>query len=148
MSQTMTATAASDLAVDANKFPGGISYIVGNEACERYSYYGMKSILVVFMIQVLLFQEAHATSTYHLFSAACYLLPLAGAYISDRIWGKYKTILYLSLVYCAGHAVLSIWKTRWASTSVWVSSPWVPAGSSPVCPLTWVTSSRPTSNTC
>jgi dipeptide/tripeptide permease len=70
MSQTIAATAgAKDLAVDANKFPAGISYIVGNEACERYSYYGMKSILVVFMIQVLLFQEAQATSTYHLFSA-------------------------------------------------------------------------------
>lgn len=112
MSQAVAATGTSDLAVDANKFPPGIQYIVGNEACERYSYYGMKSILVVFMIQVLLFQEASATSTYHLFSAACYLFPVLGAFISDRIWGKYKTILYLSLVYCAGHAVLAIWETK------------------------------------
>lgn len=112
MSQTIAATANTDLASDANKFPPGIQYIVGNEACERYSYYGMKSILVVFMIQVLLFQEARAASTYHLFSAACYLFPVLGAYISDRIWGKYKTILYLSLVYCAGHAVLSIWENE------------------------------------
>jgi POT family proton-dependent oligopeptide transporter len=113
MSQTISATAgAKDHAVDANKFPPGISYIVGNEACERYSYYGMKSILVIFMIQVLLFQEAQATSTYHLFSAACYLLPVAGAFIADRILGKYRTILYLSLVYCLGHAVLSIWETE------------------------------------
>ncbi len=107
-----TTATAKDLAVDANKFPPGISYIVGNEACERYSYYGMKSILVVFMIQVLLFQEAQATSTYHLFSAACYLLPVAGAFLADRIFGKYKTILYLSLVYCLGHAVLSIWENK------------------------------------
>ncbi len=112
MSQTMATANAKDLAVDANKFPPGISYIVGNEACERYSYYGMKSILVVFMIQVLLFQEAQATSTYHLFSAACYLLPVAGAFIADRILGKYRTILYLSLVYCLGHAVLSIWENK------------------------------------
>lgn len=106
-----TATATNDLVAD-NKFPSQIKYIVGNEACERYSYYGMKSILVVFMIQVLLFQEADATSTYHLFSALCYLFPVLGAFISDRILGKYKTILYLSLVYCAGHAVLSIWETK------------------------------------
>ena len=106
MSQAATATMeAAD-----NKFPGQIKYIVGNEACERYSYYGMRSILTVFMIQVLLFQEAQATSTYHLFAGACYLFPLLGAFISDRIWGKYKTILYLSLVYCAGHAVLAIWE--------------------------------------
>jgi POT family proton-dependent oligopeptide transporter len=110
MSQTATTTAAmSD--VD-NKFPPQIKYIVGNEACERYSYYGMRSILTVFMIQVLLMQEAEATSTYHLFAGACYLFPVLGAFISDRIWGKYKTILYLSLVYCLGHLVLSIWETK------------------------------------
>jgi proton-dependent oligopeptide transporter, POT family len=108
---SQAATAASIEATD-NKFPSQIKYIVGNEACERYSYYGMRSILTVFMIQVLLMQEAQATSTYHFFAAACYLFPLLGAFISDRIWGKYKTILYLSLVYCAGHAVLSIWETK------------------------------------
>ncbi len=108
MSQAAAATAIGE----ADKFPTQIKYIVGNEACERYSYYGMRSILTVFMIQVLLMQEAQATSTYHLFAGACYLFPLLGAFISDRIWGKYKTILYLSLVYCLGHLVLSIWETR------------------------------------
>lgn len=109
MSQAAS-TAAVD--TDVNKFPPQIKYIVGNEACERYSYYGMRSILTVFMIQVLLMQEAEATSTYHLFAGACYLFPILGAYISDRIWGKYKTILYLSLVYCLGHAVLAIWENK------------------------------------
>lgn len=109
MSQVVTAEATQE--VD-NKFPGQIRFIVGNEACERYSYYGMRSILTVFMIQVLLMQEAEATATYHLFAGACYLFPLLGAYLSDRIWGKYKTILYLSLVYCVGHAVLAIWENK------------------------------------
>lgn len=110
----MSQTIASSKVLEAadNKFPSQIKYIVGNEACERYSYYGMKSILVVFMIQVLLFQETEATFTYHIFSSLCYFFPLMGAFISDRIWGKYKTILYLSLVYCAGHAVLSIWENK------------------------------------
>jgi POT family proton-dependent oligopeptide transporter len=94
------------------RFPPQIKFIVGNEACERYSYYGMKSILVVFMIQVLLMRETQATWVYHQFSSLCYLTPLLGAYISDRIWGKYKTILYLSLVYCAGHAVLAFWENE------------------------------------
>lgn len=106
------AVVAGEIETQTDKFPSQIKYIVGNEACERYSYYGMRSILTVFMIQVLLMQEAEATSTYHLFAGACYLFPLLGAYISDRIWGKYKTILYLSLVYCLGHAVLAIWETR------------------------------------
>jgi POT family proton-dependent oligopeptide transporter len=106
------AAATAAVGENVNKFPSQIKYIVGNEACERYSYYGMRSILTVFMIQVLLMQEAEATSTYHLFAGACYLFPLLGAFISDRIWGKYKTILYLSLVYCLGHAVLAIWETK------------------------------------
>jgi len=105
-------TSASSVEVADNKFPGQIKFIVGNEACERYSYYGMKSILTIFMIQVLLFQEADATFTYHIFSSLCYFFPLMGAYLSDRIWGKYKTILYLSLVYCLGHAVLAIWENK------------------------------------
>jgi POT family proton-dependent oligopeptide transporter len=109
MSETIASSATLEL---DNKFPSQIKYIVGNEACERYSYYGMKSILTVFMIQVLLFQESDATFTYHIFSSLCYFFPVLGAFISDRIWGKYKTILYLSLVYCAGHAVLSIWETK------------------------------------
>ncbi len=109
---SQAATAAANLEAVDNKFPSQIKYIVGNEACERYSYYGMRSILTVFMIQVLLMQEAEATSTYHLFAGACYLFPLLGAFISDRFWGKYKTILYLSLVYCLGHAVLAIWETK------------------------------------
>jgi POT family proton-dependent oligopeptide transporter len=110
MSQTL-ASAATIEDVD-NKFPPQIKYIVGNEACERYSYYGMKSILTVFMIQVLLFQESDATFTYHIFSSLCYFFPVMGAYISDKIWGKYKTIFYLSLVYCVGHAVLALWENK------------------------------------
>lgn len=91
----------------AVKFPPQIKYIVGNEGCERYSYYGMRSILVIFMVQYLMMDKLEATSTYHLFAGACYLIPLLGAYLSDRFIGKYKTILYLSLVYVAGHAILA-----------------------------------------
>ncbi len=108
----VSASAGTASSGEAGKYPPQIKFIVGNEACERYSYYGMKSILVVFMIQVLLMQESEATWVYHQFSSLVYLFPILGAYISDRIWGKYKTIMYLSLVYCAGHAVLSIWETK------------------------------------
>lgn len=106
---TINATAEATGA-EAKRFPPQIKFIVGNEACERYSYYGMRSILVVFMIQALLMSEGHATWVYHQFVSLCYFFPILGAFISDRILGKYKTILYLSLVYCAGHAVLALWE--------------------------------------
>jgi POT family proton-dependent oligopeptide transporter len=93
-------------------YPRQIKFIVGNEAAERYSYYGMKSILVIFMTQSLLMAKESAISDYHLFSAACYLLPLLGAFLSDRYLGKYKTIMSLSLVYCLGHFILALYETQ------------------------------------
>ena len=95
-------------------FPRQIRYIVGNEACERFSFYGMRSILTIFMVQHLLLRATDAEATYHLFVSASYLTPLLGGYLADRFLGKYRTILWLSLVYCAGHAVLAIWDGRTA----------------------------------
>ena len=95
---------------EVEKFPRQIRFIIGNEACERFSYYGMRCILVVFMINHLKMAQEDAKAVYHLFASAVYLLPLLGAYLADRFFGKYKTILVLSLVYCLGHLVLSVWE--------------------------------------
>jgi POT family proton-dependent oligopeptide transporter len=94
----------------AAKFPPQIKYIVGNEAAERFSFYGMKAILVVFMTNYLQVAANEAKASYHFFTTACYFLPLLGAFLSDRFFGKYKTIIWLSLFYCAGHAVLAIFE--------------------------------------
>src|SRR5579864_3114731 len=94
------------------RFPPQIKYIVGNEACERFSYYGMRSILTVFMVKHLLMVEHDAEAIYHLFVAAGYLLTLVGGFISDRYLGKYKTIIRISLFYCLGHATLAAWDSR------------------------------------
>lgn len=94
------------------KFPPQIKYIVGNEAAERFSYYGMTAILTLFMTRVLDFSDADATSIFHYFAWGVYLTPLLGAYLSDRFWGKYRTIMTLSLFYVAGHVVLAIWENE------------------------------------
>lgn len=91
-----------------NKFPPQIKYIIGNEGCERFSFYGMRNILTIFMVQTLLFEQADATSIYHIFVSACYLMPLFGAYLADRYFGKYQVILWLSIVYCFGHAMIAV----------------------------------------
>lgn len=104
----------------SNKMPKGIPYIIGNELAERFSYYGMKTILVVFMTQYImnhsgqkdLMSEGDATTWYHLFSMANYFFPIVGALLSDILWGKYKTIITLSIVYCLGHLALAIDDTR------------------------------------
>ncbi len=109
MSNSKAKVMNSSVAMD--KYPPQIKYIVGNEACERYSYYGMRSILTIFLISGLGMAESAGTSLYHVFAGICYLFPLYGAFISDRFWGKYKTILYLSIVYCVGHLYLAIFET-------------------------------------
>ncbi|MBK6505053.1 MAG: POT family MFS transporter [Ignavibacteria bacterium] len=103
----------------SNKYPKGIPYIIGNELAERFSYYGMKGILVVFMTQYLMssgelstMNENEATKWYHVFSMANYFFPIVGAIISDVLWGKYKTIILLSIVYVLGHVALAIDESR------------------------------------
>jgi len=100
--------------------PPGIPFIVGNEAAERFSYYGMRTILVVFMTRYLAdstgataaMTEPEAVRYYHDFGATVYFCPLLGAVISDWLLGKYRTILSLSIFYCLGHAVLAFDHTR------------------------------------
>lgn len=103
-----------------DKMPPGIPYIVGNEAAERFSFYGMNSILVTFMTKYMLdsygagdhLSEARANEWYHTFQTINYFLPILGAILADAFWGKYKTIFYLSIVYCLGHFVLGLNETR------------------------------------
>ncbi|HYD83793.1 MAG TPA: POT family MFS transporter [Opitutus sp.] len=100
--------------------PPGIPYIVGNEAAERFNFYGMRAVLVIFMTQFLVnregqlapMTESEANKWYHLFLATNYFLPVFGAILADAFLGKYKTIIWLSLVYCLGSIVLAIDHTR------------------------------------
>lgn len=100
--------------------PPGIPYIIGNEAAERFSYYGMRAVLVVFMSQYLMspagypdpMGEDEAKGYFHLFVSATYFTPILGALLADGWLGKYRTIILLSLVYCLGHLALALDDTR------------------------------------
>ena len=100
--------------------PPGIPYIIGNEAAERFNFYGMRAILVVFMTMYLRdrsgalapMTENDANYWYHIFLASNYFFPAIGAIVADAFLGKYRTIFWLSLVYCAGSVVLALDNTR------------------------------------
>jgi POT family proton-dependent oligopeptide transporter len=105
-----TATHAPD-----ERLPPQVPYIIGNEACERFSFYGMRNILTVFLIDYLLVnhvpdpeeRKALGKAHFHLFVSGVYFFPLLGGYLADRWLGKYRTILYLSLLYVLGHGFLA-----------------------------------------
>ena len=108
--------------VEANqgRMPRQIPYIIGNEACERFSFYGMRNILVPFLISSVLLaylpdqaaREGAAKDLFHSFVIGVYFFPLLGGWLSDRYFGKYNTVLWFSLIYCAGHACLAFFESN------------------------------------
>ena len=99
----------------------GIPFIVGNEGAERFSYYGMRNMLVYLVSLFIGFvaeknadpailndATVRATQITHLFFAGVYAFPMIGAILADRLLGKYRVILWVSMIYCAGHAALAI----------------------------------------
>lgn len=105
-----------------DRFPPGIPYIVGNEGAERFSFYGMRQILYIYLVglfvgfaaeptidpELLAASKVRATQITHLFMAGVYLFPMIGAILADRLLGKYRVILWVSLIYCAGHGAMAL----------------------------------------
>ncbi|XP_036449452.1 solute carrier family 15 member 2 [Colossoma macropomum] len=89
-------------------YPLSIAFIVVNEFCERFSYYGMKAVLTLYFIHYLHWNKNLSTAVYHAFSGLCYFTPIIGAIIADSWLGKFKTIIYLSIVYVIGHVIKSV----------------------------------------
>lgn len=104
--------------------PPGVPYIVGNEAAERFSYYGMNSILTIFMTKYLLDSMGHlavmpaatAEAWYHTFVFSLYFLPIFGAILADALFGKFWVVFWVSIVYCFGHLTLALMGTTVART--------------------------------
>lgn len=100
------------------QFPRQIPFIIGNEACERFSFYGMRNILTTFLATSMFAMlpaaqaNAEAKEVFHIFVMGVYFFPLLGGWISDNLLGKYRTIYLLSLVYCVGHACLAIFESN------------------------------------
>uniref|UniRef100_W5KAH8 Solute carrier family 15 member 1 n=1 Tax=Astyanax mexicanus TaxID=7994 RepID=W5KAH8_ASTMX len=101
-------TKKSKSQVECCGYPLSIFFIVVNEFCERFSYYGMRAVLVLYFRYFLRWDDDLATTIYHTFVALCYLTPILGAIVADSWLGKFKTIVYLSIVYTIGQAVMAV----------------------------------------
>ncbi|HVS91507.1 MAG TPA: MFS transporter [Mucilaginibacter sp.] len=117
MTQSPEAAAAVTPAVAKSKYPKSVPFIIGNEAAERFSYYGLRSILVTFLVAqfynpannaaLTTTANAKANEITHLFVTLSYFMPLVGGILADWFFGKYKVILWISLVYCLGNLFTS-----------------------------------------
>jgi dipeptide/tripeptide permease len=90
------------------QYPYAVWFIIGNEFCERFSFYGFKAILSLYMHQFLGFSEDNATAAVHAFIFLAYLTPIFGGWLSDSVLGKYWTIVSLSILYCLGQITISV----------------------------------------
>jgi dipeptide/tripeptide permease len=82
--------------------PKGFFFLFAGEFAERFSFYGMRAILPLYLADQMGFGEGQGGRYYTFFLAACYLLPLAGGYIADNFFGKYWTIVGFSIPYVIG----------------------------------------------
>lgn len=114
---------------DTEGMPPGIPYIIGNEAAERFSYYGMRTILTIFMVRYLWLMsdtvmpamtKAEAQEHYHTFSSWVYFFPIVGAIVSDAFTGKYRIIIWVSVLYCLGHLALAFMGGGGLSAENWL----------------------------
>jgi POT family proton-dependent oligopeptide transporter len=106
----MAENTSANANVAKEKLPRGVPFIIGNEAAERFSYYGMMSILTIYLSRELKLGDTGAKEIVHLFATAVYFLPLFGAWLADRWLGRYWTILTISMFYCAGHGALALFE--------------------------------------
>ena len=113
-----SAAAPPPAAGQRSRLPRQIPFIIATEACERFSFYGMRNILTPFLVGSLLLalpaaeRAGAAKEVFHSFVIGVYFFPLLGGWLGDRFFGKYRTVLWLSLVYVAGHACLALFEDQ------------------------------------
>ncbi|KAH1008492.1 solute carrier family 15 member 1-like [Dendroctonus ponderosae] len=91
-----------------SSYPTAVFCIIATEFCERFSFCGLRTILSLYLRNILLFSEDAATVIYHIFIMVCYIVPLVGAICADSFFGRYRTIRNFSLIYLAGNILMCV----------------------------------------
>ena len=96
-------------AVDAGFFghPRGLATLFFTEMWERFSYYGMRAFLILYMVNALRFDDKHAGSIYGTYTASAWAAAIVGGIIADRWLGQYKSVLIGGIIIAAGHFTLA-----------------------------------------
>jgi len=92
----------------ANKLPQFLKMLCFVEMWERFSYYGMRALLVIFLTSHLGFTDEKAFTLYSLFAAVSYTLPMLGGFLADKLMGFRNMVLLGGIVMVAGHACMSL----------------------------------------
>ena len=88
--------------------PRGLGLLFITEMWERFSYYGMRAILVLYLVNALKWDTAHAASLYGTYTMLVFLTPVIGGYLADRFIGTRRSLVIGGIVISAGHFVLAL----------------------------------------
>jgi len=102
--------AVSRAAPEAGWFghPRGLSTLFFTEMWERFSYYGMRGFLILYMVKALGFTDPHAGSVYGNYVGSVWLAAIFGGFIADRWLGHYKSVLIGGMIIALGHFTLAL----------------------------------------
>ncbi len=108
----MSIDTSSDPSV-RNGHPAGLSTLFFTEMWERFSYYGMRALLVLFLVESVAdgglgLDDKTATAIYGLYTAAVYIVALPGGWVADRLLGAQRSIWYGGIIIMLGHFTLAI----------------------------------------
>ncbi|MBC8082068.1 MAG: peptide MFS transporter [Hymenobacter sp.] len=104
--QTNSAVREQPSMVTQTSHPKGLYLLFATEMWERFSYYGMRAILVLFLTKAMMMDKAFASKFYGGYTSLVYLTPLIGGYISDRYWGNRRSIITGGLLMALGQFTL------------------------------------------
>ena len=103
--------------MSTSKHPKGLYLIFATSTAERFSYYGMRAIFILFLTQALLFDKEHAASIYGSYTGLVYLTPLIGGYIADKYWGIRRSVFWGAMMMAVGQflmffsvALVDVWR--------------------------------------
>ena len=86
--------------------PSGLYVLFGAEAWERFSYYGMRALLVLYLTQHLKVPREQALEIYGLYTGLVYLTPLLGGFLADKVLGRRKAVLIGGIIMALGQVFL------------------------------------------
>jgi POT family proton-dependent oligopeptide transporter len=94
--------------MSSTSHPKGLYILFVTEMWERFSYYGMRAIFILFLTKALLLDKAAASSIYSSFTGLVFLTPLLGAYMADRYWGNRKSIVVGGILMAIGQLFMFV----------------------------------------
>ena len=120
----MNITPADQALTEQKGHPKGLYVLFATEFWERFSYYGMRAIFVLFMTDKLLFDKAYASNIYGSYTGLVYLTPLIGGYVADRYWGNRKSIFIGGILMALGQFILFACASMGAADGVTTALLW------------------------